>query len=107
MKTSINIAYLLIGLIILAPACSVQRSLLRNKEEVTILALGDSITEMGVWPKGYVDQIKNKLNKSAYEVFGAGIGGNKVYDLYLRLEDDVLAKQPDLVVIYVGINDVW
>jgi len=27
--------------------------------------------------------------------------------LYLRLEKDVLSKQPDIVVIYVGINDVW
>ena len=38
---------------------------------------------------------------------GAGIGGNKVYDLYLRMEEDVLKKSPDVVVIYVGINDVW
>jgi len=30
-----------------------------------------------------------------------------VYDLYLRLEDDVLSKNPDVVVIYVGVNDVW
>lgn len=30
-----------------------------------------------------------------------------MYDLYLRLEEDVLAKQPNIVVIYVGVNDVW
>jgi lysophospholipase L1-like esterase len=38
---------------------------------------------------------------------GAGIGGNKIYDLYLRMEDDVIAKNPDVVVIWVGVNDVW
>jgi lysophospholipase L1-like esterase len=38
---------------------------------------------------------------------GAGIGGNKVYDLYLRMDDDVLAKNPDMVVIWIGVNDVW
>jgi lysophospholipase L1-like esterase len=38
---------------------------------------------------------------------GSGISGNKVYDLYLRLEEDVLARNPDVVVIYVGVNDVW
>jgi lysophospholipase L1-like esterase len=38
---------------------------------------------------------------------GSGISGNKVYDLFLRMEEDVLAKNPDLVVIYVGVNDVW
>jgi lysophospholipase L1-like esterase len=42
-----------------------------------------------------------------YELIGAGIGGNKVYDLYLRLEDDVLSKNPDIVFVWVGVNDVW
>lgn len=72
-----------------------------------IIFFGDSITQQGVKPGGYVDQIKNALGVAKYEVIGAGIGGNKVYDLYLRLEEDVLNKKPDLVVIYVGVNDVW
>ena len=42
-----------------------------------------------------------------YELIGAGIGGNKVYDLYLRHEEDVIAKKPSIVIIYIGINDVW
>ena len=42
-----------------------------------------------------------------YELVGAGVSGNKVYDLYLRMEEDVLAKEPDIVVIYIGVNDVW
>jgi lysophospholipase L1-like esterase len=37
---------------------------------------------------------------------GAGVGYDKIYDLYLRMEDDVLAKKPDMVVIYEGVNDV-
>ena len=41
------------------------------------------------------------------EVIGAGISGNKVPDLEKRLERDVLGKKPTLVVIYIGINDVW
>ena len=40
-------------------------------------------------------------------MIGAGISGNKVPDLQKRLEKDVLAKKPTLVVIYIGINDVW
>ena len=51
--------------------------------------------------------IQQRSAGDKYELIGAGIGGNKVYDLYLRLDDDVLARKPDLVVIYVGINDVW
>jgi len=38
---------------------------------------------------------------------GAGVSGNKIYDLYLRIEEDVINKHPDIVVIYVGVNDVW
>lgn len=72
-----------------------------------IIFFGDSITQQGVSANGYVTLIKKALDSTKYTVMGAGIGGNKVYDLYLRLEDDVLNKKPDLVVIYVGINDVW
>ncbi|WP_421942327.1 SGNH/GDSL hydrolase family protein [Pedobacter sp.] len=72
-----------------------------------IIFFGDSITQQGVSKNGYVTLIKKSLDSTRYDVIGAGIGGNKVYDLYLRLEDDVLNKKPDLVVIYVGINDVW
>lgn len=76
-----------------------------------IVFFGDSITQFGVKPKGYItvlqDMIKaNGLDKK-YEVIGAGISGNKVTDLYLRLEDDVLAKNPSTVVIFIGTNDVW
>jgi lysophospholipase L1-like esterase len=42
-----------------------------------------------------------------YDLLGARISGNKVYDLYLRMEEDVLVKQPDAVVIWIGVNDVW
>jgi lysophospholipase L1-like esterase len=72
-----------------------------------IIFFGDSITQAGVKPGGYVDLIKKALDPSKYEVIGAGIGGNKVYDLFFRMEDDVLTKKPDLVVIYIGVNDVW
>ena len=55
-----------------------------------------------------IDTMCRLENKSSqYEFVGAGIGGNKVYDLYLRMDSDVLAKSPDIVVIYIGVNDVW
>lgn len=38
---------------------------------------------------------------------GAGIGGHKVPDLEARLDKDVLDHKPAVVVIYIGINDVW
>lgn len=76
-----------------------------------IIFFGDSITQAGVNKGGYIDRIQQQINKKdlqgKYELLGAGIGGNKVYDLYLRMEEDVMAKKPNTVFIYVGINDVW
>jgi isoamyl acetate esterase len=76
-----------------------------------IIFFGDSITELGVKPGGYVARIdsmsKAEGKGDQYDFVGAGISANKVYDLYLRLEDDVLSKNPDVVVIYIGVNDVW
>ena len=76
-----------------------------------VIFFGDSITQAGVQPGGYITRMNDLMTKEGaterYELIGSGIGGNKVYDLYLRLEDDVLSKKPDIVVIYVGVNDVW
>lgn len=80
-------------------------------KKVKVLFFGDSITQAGVQPNGYIVKLDSIIMQSrlqdSIELTGAGIGGNKVYDLYLRMEDDVLKKNPDVVIIYVGINDVW
>lgn len=81
-----------------------------RKKQKTILFFGDSITEAGVSPGGYIEILRKKFEieyPGLFNLAGAGIGGNKVYDLYLRLEADVISKSPQCVVIYVGINDVW
>jgi len=82
-------------------------SMAMKQKPKKIIFFGDSITQMGVWKNGYIDLLRKSLDTTKYDLIGAGIGGNKVYDLYLRMEEDVLVKKPDLVVIYVGINDVW
>jgi lysophospholipase L1-like esterase len=80
-------------------------------KKIKVVFFGDSITQAGVQPAGYITKLDSVIKQShlpdSIELAGAGIGGNKVYDLYLRMEDDVLKKNPDVVVIYVGINDVW
>ncbi|RZK60487.1 MAG: G-D-S-L family lipolytic protein [Pedobacter sp.] len=72
-----------------------------------VIFFGDSITQQGMKANGYISLLKKQVDSTKIQLIGAGIGGNKVYDLYLRMEDDVLNKKPDLVFIYVGINDVW
>ena len=83
----------------------------KNDKKKKIVFFGDSITQMGVSPGGYIRLIDTMIQKEGlkdnYELIGAGIGGNKIYDLYLRLETDVLERNPDIVVIYIGVNDVW
>jgi lysophospholipase L1-like esterase len=75
-----------------------------------LVFLGDSITQEGDQPGGYVDLLRKDLNRTngpGPAVIGAGISGNKVPDLEARLDRDVLQRKPTIVVIYVGINDVW
>ena len=79
-------------------------------KKIRVVFFGDSITEAAVKPHGFImidDSLLNPNGASNYELIGAGVSGNKVYDLYLRMEDDVISKSPDIVVIYVGVNDVW
>ena len=75
----------------------------------SIVFFGDSITELGVHPSGYIARIKENLLKKqpSLAIIGAGISGNKVPDLQARVDRDVIARKPDLVFIYIGINDVW
>jgi lysophospholipase L1-like esterase len=84
---------------------------MEKQQKRKIIFFGDSITEAGVKPGGYIDVLNKMLAErklsNEYALNGAGIGGNKVYDLYLRMEEDVLLQKPDIVVIYIGVNDVW
>jgi lysophospholipase L1-like esterase len=81
------------------------------QKKTKIIFFGDSITEAGAKPGGYITRIDSMSRaeglSGAYDFVGAGVSGNKVYDLYLRMDSDVLAKDPDVVIIYIGVNDVW
>jgi lysophospholipase L1-like esterase len=100
----------LVVLLVLAPLTGAAEPALKKGERIVFL--GDSITQAGNDnPRGYVQLIRKALKEThpelGLEVIGAGISGNKVPDLQDRLERDVLARKPTLVVIYIGINDVW
>ena len=101
MKTKLFFALLLISSL----------SSFKADNPIKILFFGDSITQAGVGKMGYITKMAEMLSSKGlsgkYELIGAGIGGNKIYDLYLRHEEDVIAKKANFVVIYIGINDVW
>ena len=76
-----------------------------------VVCLGDSITQFGEGPGGYVWLVRHYL-KDLYpteniETVNAGISGHKSNDMVARYQRDVLDKKPDLVTISVGVNDVW
>ena len=83
----------------------------RADKPLKVILFGDSITQAGVRPGGYItvmqEMLQNEGKSADYELIGEGIGGNKIYDLYLRAEADIFAQNPDVVVIWVGVNDVW
>ena len=76
-----------------------------------VIFFGDSITEAGVQPGGYILRMDSMIAKQGlgdrFELLGSGVSANKVYDLFLRMEDDVMKREPSIVVIYIGVNDVW
>lgn len=82
----------------------------RTSKPARIVFLGDSITEAGVKPGGYVRLVENSLHylypERRIEVIGTGKSGDRVPHLLARFREDVLSKAPTHVVIYVGVNDV-
>ena len=81
------------------------------KKVKRIVTLGDSITQGGGRPGGYVWQMDQYLQvlypKQKIEIVNAGISGHKSNDMLGRFQRDVLDKKPDVVTISVGVNDVW
>ena len=87
------------------------------EKEKRIVFIGDSITDSGRREDpehlgtGYVriihDYLKVNYPTKNLEIVNRGIGGNRVTDLASRWKEDVLALNPAIVSILVGINDVW
>ena len=91
-------------------------------DSTKVVFLGDSITEAAVYdnevgvpsgdtliyPKhtGFITLLKNDIEDDI-ELIGKGVSGNKVSNLLERYKKDVLNLNPDIVFIYIGINDVW
>ena len=76
----------------------------------SIAFLGDSITANGNrFPGGYVNLVIDGLKANGIEAkkIPAGISGNKSNQMLARLEKDVLAKNPQVMLLSCGVNDVW
>jgi len=77
-----------------------------------ILFIGDSVTDCGrrddapdFLGDGYVRRIAERLPGRV--ILNRGISGNRVVDLRDRWEIDALEPKPEILSVYVGINDTW
>jgi lysophospholipase L1-like esterase len=81
------------------------------KKGEAIAFFGDSITAAGARKGGYCKLLAEAIAaahpKLEVKPIYAGISGHKVPNLQGRLDRDVLSKNPTVVFIYIGINDVW
>jgi len=94
-----------------------------SKDRYTIVLPGDSITDGGrnrsnyyandSWGmgNGYAHLIACDLLASYPDknlnIYNRGIGGNKVFQLANRWQEDCLQLQPDVLSILIGVNDFW
>ena len=79
-----------------------------ENQSTKIIFLGDSITEQGEsFDDGFISLLRQNLSQEEFELVGKGIGGHKVSNLLTRYKADVIDLNPDIVFIYIGINDVW
>ncbi|MCF6174607.1 MAG: SGNH/GDSL hydrolase family protein [Victivallaceae bacterium] len=85
---------------------------LKAGEHVTIVALGDSITEVTFHTRGRMNWV-GLLDEAIFEAYGNGVctlinAGKCAANFptsFDRLERDVLRFQPDLVILALGMND--
>ena len=101
------------GLILTAAAAlatgTVQGGEIAVKNGEKIAFMGDSITQGGVGPDGYVTLTIRGLEANGVKATAipAGISGHKSNDMLVRLEKDVISKKPDWMTLSCGVNDVW
>lgn len=96
---------------------------IKLEKDYVILFQGDSITDFGRDRKvttpnnsgalgtGYpflaaAELLKVHANKNL-KIYNRGISGNKVYDLANRWQTDCLDLKPDVLSIFIGVNDYW
>jgi lysophospholipase L1-like esterase len=79
------------------------------KKDEKIAFLGDSITAGGTKKNGYVTLVMAALNQEDLNLthVAAGKSGHRSNDMLGRLDNDVISKKPQWMILSCGVNDVW
>jgi len=94
---------------------AMNRAQLEEHGPITIAVFGDSVSHGAV--NGYIDyenvywnQLRQRLNRYRdyvpVNVINAAIGGTTAWESLPRMEKQVFAHHPDLVIVCFGLNDV-
>jgi acyl-CoA thioesterase I len=78
---------------------------------ITVVALGDSLTQGWMVSKGYIDFLKEMLRaefpQSRFKLVNSGIPGDTADSGLYRLSYDVLNHKPDCVFVQYALNDAF
>lgn len=78
---------------------------------ISLVALGDSLTQGWMVTKGYLDFLREMLHakfpKSRFKLINSGIPGDTADSGLYRLKWDVLHYKPDCIFIQYAINDAF
>lgn len=94
------------------PTLPVARRTLTETGGLTIVALGSSTTAgtgaseaIRSYPAMLEAELRRRLPGREIRVLNKGAGGQSAYDMYQRLESDVIAEKPALVIWQTVVND--
>jgi acyl-CoA thioesterase-1 len=94
---------------LIKPAQTINK--LTNGASLTIVALGDSLTQGWMVSQGYIDFLKEMLHtrypQSRFKLINKGIPGDTADSGLFRLKGDVLRYRPDCVFLQYAINDAF
>jgi len=97
---------------VLAVLCAQAEVVVKDGE--TVAFMGDSITQLGNGPVGYVNLVMKGLEVAGVKdvkKMAVGISGNKSNDMLHRLNRDVLNRtdrqRAQWMTLSCGVNDVW
>ena len=95
------------GALLLAASALPAQITVKSGEKIAFL--GDSITQQGNWESGYINLVMSALEANGIKAvkIPAGISGHKSTQMLARLERDVLKKNPQIMTLSCGVNDVW
>ena len=83
-----------------------------------LLFQGDSITDAGRdrenmhnlglgYPKFAAQYLREKYPEIDFEFVNLGISGDQTKDLLARIQTDIVDIDPDIISIFIGVNDIW